>query len=348
MLRCIDLAKSGKGFVAPNPMVGSVIVYNDKIIGEGWHRKYGTAHAEVNAINSVVDKSLLKESTMYVNLEPCSHFGKTPPCADLIIETQIPHVVIANIDTSPNVSGNGIAKLRNAGIDVITGVMEKEAAELNCRFFTYHEKQRPYIILQWAQTADGFIDKFRLTSEQRPEIISNRLSRTISHKGRTEEAAIFVGTGTVLADNPMLTARFWYGCNPVRLVIDRQGKIPTDFEIFNGDVQTFIFTEHKNKDSGNNFAHIFIDNWNDILEQVLNCLFCQKIQSVIIEGGAKLLQSFIDVGLWDETRIFINNRFLFDGVKAPRLFNAQQISTEQLYDDNLMVFKNCSFSKMNP
>ena len=247
MRRALELAENGRGQVSPNPLVGCVIEHHGKIIGEGWHQKYGEAHAEVNAVNSVKDKSLLKEACVYVSLEPCAHFGKTPPCADLLVENQVKKVVICNTDPNPLVAGKGIVKLREAGIEVETGILEKEGLELNKRFFHYLEKKRPYIILKWAETADGFIARKNFDSKW----ISNTLSRKLVHKWRTEEDAILVGTNTALYDNPQLNARDWTGNNPVRIVIDRHLKLPADLHLFDEQIPTICYNLIKNRNSGN-------------------------------------------------------------------------------------------------
>ena len=281
MHRCIEIAQLGIGLVDPNPLVGCVIVYDNKIIGEGYHFKFGEAHAEVNAINTVLDKALLKESVLYVNLEPCVHYGKTPPCVDLIIEHQIPKVVIGCIDTFSKVSGKGIEKLKQAGCNVTVGILEKEARFLNKRFFTFHEKKRPYVILKWAQTLDGFIDGLRTDADPlRPNWISTQASQILVHKCRTEESAILVGTKTALNDNPMLTARLMDGKNPVRIIIDRTLRIPRHYHLFDQSVFTIVFTE-KNKLSENNIEYVEIDFSAYLVQQILNELFKRNIQQIL-------------------------------------------------------------------
>ena len=322
MNRCLQLAQKGEGFTCPNPMVGAVIVHNDRIIGEGYHRHYGGPHAEVNAIQSVKDESLLNESTMYVSLEPCSHYGKTPPCADLIIEKKIPHVVIATPDPNPLVSGNGILKMKQAGIEVTVGVMEKEAKEQNRVFFTNQLFNRPYIILKWAQSKDGFIDHQRASLlENAPAKISNELTHTIVHKFRTRVQGIMVGTNTVIMDNPRLTARHWFGNNPIRIVIDRKGKLPTSSFIFDEESPTIVFTENDDYPmKKENVKPVCINFTNDVNEQIIRALYSENICSVLIEGGAQLLNSFINSNLWDEAFVEISEKTLGNGVPSPRIY----------------------------
>lgn len=337
MTRCIELAKNGLGTAYPNPLVGSVIVFEDTIIGEGWHRKAGEPHAEVNAINSVQDKSLLSKATIYVSLEPCSHFGKTPPCADLIIKHKIPNVVIGTIDPFAKVAGNGIKKLMEAGTNVKIGVLEDECNELNKRFFTYHQKKRPYIILKWAETKDGFIAPLT-RNEQKPVWITNPYSRQMVHKWRSEEQAILVGTQTVLEDNPKLNVRDWTGKNPVRIILDRTGKINQDFHVKDTSAKTIILTENRNF---KNSEHIFFENCNfddSFPYQITDILFSYEIQSVIIEGGRKTLQTFIDANLWDEARIFKGNVYFKEGVPAPNL-NGELLRHATILDDELSILK---------
>lgn len=316
MKRCLQLAKNGLGTTYPNPLVGSVIVHNGKIIGEGWHKKAGEPHAEVNAINSVKNKELLSESTIYVNLEPCSHFGKTPPCANLIIKHKIPKVVIGCMDSFSEVAGKGIEKLTHAGCKVTLNVLEKECLEINKRFFTFHNKKRPYIILKWAETADGFIAP--LVNDSKSSIaISNPYSRQLVHKYRTEEQAILVGTNTVLNDNPNLDARDWFGKNPTRVILDRTHKIPVDYNIKNKKTPTIIFSEEENCLNSENCIYEFSIFDTHLIENILNNLFKKNIQSVIIEGGTYTLQQFIDTNLWDEARIFISEDYGVEGIKKP-------------------------------
>ena len=335
MQRCIDLARLGSGNTAPNPMVGSIIVYNDKIIGEGYHKKCGEPHAEVNAINSVKDKSFLKHSTLYVNLEPCAHYGKTPPCANLIAGLSIPNVIISSIDTAAHVSGKGIQILKEAECNVITGVLEKGSRELNKRFFTFHEKQRPYIILKWAQTKDGFIDVKRDEDNTvEPTWITNDYAKTLVHKWRSEEQSILIGTNTALVDNPSLTTRNWKGKNPVRIIFDRKLKLPQSLNIFNTEAETLIIADktaktQKIKTLNSNIGIKFVNYDNDFYTQFFQILIKKDIQSVIIEGGAKVLNSFIENDLWDESRIFYGEKEFKNGIKAP------SIKADILFNDYL-------------
>ena len=325
MRRCLELAKNGLGTTYPNPMVGSVIVFDDKIIGEGWHRKTGEPHAEVNAVNSVKDKSLLKKSTIYVSLEPCSHYGKTPPCCDLIIENEIPNVVIGTVDPNIKVAGNGIKKLIEAGKNVKVGVLEIECAELNKRFFTFHEKKRPYIILKWAETQDGFIApeeilrKSQNDNEQKPVWITNEFSRQLVHKWRSEEQAILVGTQTVIDDNPKLDVRDWTGESPIRIVLDQNNRIPKDNYIFNNEVKTIILCQSIIAIKKENCIFEIVDFEQNLVQQILIVLYKHQIQSIIIEGGRQTLQTFIDENLWDEARIFIGKSNFGNGTKAPTI-----------------------------
>ncbi|MBS1557356.1 MAG: bifunctional diaminohydroxyphosphoribosylaminopyrimidine deaminase/5-amino-6-(5-phosphoribosylamino)uracil reductase RibD [Bacteroidetes bacterium] len=313
MQRALELAKLGIGYVSPNPRVGCVVVYDNKIIGEGWHKKWGEAHAEVNALAAVKDKALLKESTVYVTLEPCSHTGKTPPCADLLIQHQVKKVVIANVDSNPLVAGNGIKKLAEAGIEITSGVMEKEGRELNKRFFTFLEKQRPYIILKWAQTADGFIAQKNFESKW----ISHDLSRILVHRWRAEEDAVLVGTKTASHDNPGLTVRHWSGRNPVRIVIDRFLRLSPRLQLFDQKNKTICYNVLKHEEL-KNLSFIRLDE-TDFIHHLVKDLVRQKIQSVLVEGGAQTLQGFIDGGFWDEARIVTSSRVFGEGIAAPSL-----------------------------
>ncbi|MBQ3190793.1 MAG: bifunctional diaminohydroxyphosphoribosylaminopyrimidine deaminase/5-amino-6-(5-phosphoribosylamino)uracil reductase RibD, partial [Bacteroides sp] len=300
---------------APNPMVGAVIVHNDTIIGEGYHIRCGEAHAEVNAVRSVKDKSLLKESTIYVSLEPCSHHGKTPPCADLIINKGIPRVVVGCQDPFSLVAGRGIAKLREAGIEVKVGVLEEECRQLIRRFVTFNTLRRPFITLKWAESADGFIDLHR--TEGHPYIFSSPLSSMLVHKRRAEHSAILVGRRTALLDNPSLTTRNWFGKNPVRMVIDKDLALPKHLALFDGSVRTLVFTQREDTSNRPNVEHIRLDFKIDILPQIMEVLYKEKLQSLMVEGGSILLQSFIDAGCWDEAYIEQSDAHLKDGVKAP-------------------------------
>jgi diaminohydroxyphosphoribosylaminopyrimidine deaminase/5-amino-6-(5-phosphoribosylamino)uracil reductase len=338
MQRCIELAENGLGTTYPNPLVGSVIVYKDTIIGEGWHRKAGEPHAEVNAVNSVKDTSLLPDSTIYVNLEPCSHFGKTPPCSDMIIRHKIGKVVIGTVDPNAIVSGRGIEKLKAAGIDVTVGILEKECLELNKRFFTFHKKKRPYIILKWAESADGFIAP-KTRDGQKPVWISNAYSRQLVHKWRSEEQGILVGTQTVIDDNPKLDVRDWSGNSPIRIVIDRNGRISEDSHIFDNQQRTIVISGNFFQSQKENVIFEVVDFSKSLLPQVMEVLYRHEILSVIVEGGRQTLQSFIDEDLWDEARIFIGEAKLGDGTKAPEIDKriAQKYSVA---NNELLIFRN--------
>ena len=331
--RCITIAKSALGTARPNPMVGSVIVYNKTIIGEGYTSPYGKSHAEVNAIASVKNKALLKKATLYVTLEPCSHYGKTPPCSDLIINKKIPHVVIGTVDPHSKVAGKGIEKLKKAGITVTVGVLEKECKQHHKRFFTFHNKHRPYIILKWAETLDGFIAPVT-KKEKKPVWITNYLSRQLVHKWRSEEQAILIGTTTALHDNPSLTVRNWTGTNPTRIVIDRNNKLPKSLSVFNTEAETIIINESLENDFKIDF---FLAN--TIAQQICNVLYKKNINSVIIEGGAKTLQTFIDEKLWDEARVFKGKTHFNEGVKAPKL-GGKIVSREKILEDTLNTYVN--------
>jgi len=317
MRRCLQLAAMGRGHVSPNPMVGAVVVWNRRIIGEGYHRCCGQAHAEVNAIASVKCPERLKESTIYVSLEPCSHYGKTPPCSRLIIEKQIPRVVVGCMDPFPSVSGRGIAALRDAGIEVVTGVLEAECRALNRSFMAAQLLQRPYIVLKWAQSRDGFIDYERSEAEP-PAMISSRESLTWVHRLRAEADAILVGTETVLKDNPSLTARYWYGKNPLRVTIDRHGRIPQSAALLDGSAPTLVFDRGGRHDVlRNQVEYVALPDGSDELGFILAELHRRKIRRLIVEGGAALLQSFIDAGYWDEARVETGESDFCSGVSAP-------------------------------
>jgi diaminohydroxyphosphoribosylaminopyrimidine deaminase/5-amino-6-(5-phosphoribosylamino)uracil reductase len=335
--RCIQLAKNGLGTTYPNPMVGSVVVYNGMIIGEGWHLKSGGPHAEVNAINSVKDKSLLPKATIYVSLEPCSHFGKTPPCCDLIIKHRIPNVVVGTIDPNSKVAGTGIKRLQENGINVTVGVLEKECIQLNKRFFTFHNKKRPYIILKWAESPDGFIAP--LTKDKKePVWISNEFSRQLVHKWRSEEQAILVGTNTVLEDNPKLDARDWFGKSPIRIVLDKTGKISQKYHIKDNTIKTLILTEQENLTSTENCIYESAIFDSKLTKSITHILYKYGIQSILIEGGRQTLQTFIDDSLWDEARVFIGVNYLKNGIIAPVLNEISEIKTAK--KDQLKLFFN--------
>lgn len=329
MARCIQLARNGLCNAAPNPMVGAVIVHNDTIIGEGYHARCGEAHAEVNAVRSVKDEQLLKESTIYVSLEPCSHYGKTPPCADLIIEKGIPKVVVGCMDPFSLVAGRGINKLRAAGIDVTVGVLEKECQQLIQRFVTFNTLRRPFITLKWAQSADGFIDLER--TEGHPVIFSSPLTTLLVHKRRAEHAAILVGRKTALLDNPSLTTRSWYGKTPVRLVIDKDLTLPSTLSLLDGSTRTLVFTQKQQAAPNPLTEYIPLDFSKDILPQMMEVLYQRKLQSLMVEGGSTLLQSFINSGCWDEAYIECSDIKLHTGVKAPNLPEKQDYLTENRF-----------------
>jgi diaminohydroxyphosphoribosylaminopyrimidine deaminase / 5-amino-6-(5-phosphoribosylamino)uracil reductase len=333
MQRCLYLAAKGIGHVAPNPIVGCVIVYEDRIIGEGYHQQYGGPHAEVNAINSVVDESLLRHSTLYVNLEPCSHYGKTPPCANLIIAKKIPRVVIGSYDPNPLVAGKGIQLLRENGVEVITEVLKDESDFLNRRFFTFHTKKRPYIILKWAQSADGFI----APDGNKPYWLTNDVSKKLVHQWRSEEPGIMVGYNTVMIDDPELTVRLVKGKNPVRITLDRDMTLmPRERKILDMKTQTYVFNA-KDTLATSYIAWFKIDFDGDVIAQVLTKLHESNIQSVIVEGGAKLLNSFILSNRWDEARIFYTPSQLGNGLKAP-ILTGKLLEERYLEDDLLRIF----------
>ena len=336
------MAKNGLGTTYPNPMVGSVIVLNDVIIGEGWHKKAGEPHAEVNAINLVSDQSLLKHATIYVSLEPCSHFGKTPPCANLIVEKGIKNVVIGIVDSNSKVSGRGVQHLKDDGCNVIVGVLEQECYNLNKRFFTFHTEKRPFIILKWAETKDGFIDKLRdKSSENSPNWISNQYSQQFVHKMRAEEQAILVGTNTAINDNPSLNVRSWSGENPIRVVLDKSSKIPKEYNLLNDGLKTIVFSERKHvMDSYGNVIFERIDFSKNVPKQICDVLYKYEIQSVIIEGGKKTLQSFMDVDLWDEAFVFVGDVEFKKGLKAP-ILNKTPNEIIKISNDVLKVY--CNF-----
>lgn len=337
MHRCLQLATLATGHVAPNPLVGSVLVHNDRIIGEGYHQRYGEPHAEVNCVQSVKeeDKHLIPQSTMYVSLEPCAHFGKTPPCADLIIRNAIPRVVIGCRDPFKEVDGKGIEKLQAAGVEVITGVLEQEAIDLNKRFFTFHTQHRPYVILKWAQTVDGFIaneDYSRL-------LISHELTNRLVHQWRSEEASILIGTNTALFDDPQLSARHWLGPNPIRLVVDMDLRLPTSLQVFNGQQRTIVFNARMYEEQ-EKLLYYQVTKDVELVQQLMNGLYQLKILSVLVEGGAQLLQSFIDAGYWDEIRVITNEQLTAGGgIKAPVMGPARLTVTSQLATDTIRTFR---------
>lgn len=341
MSRCIELAKNGLGTTYPNPLVGSILVHQDRIIGEGWHYKAGQPHAEVNAIASVhaSESDNLSQATIYVSLEPCSHFGKTPPCADLIIEKGIKKVVVGSTDPNPKVAGRGIKKLMEAGCEVIVGVLETECDALNKRFFTFQNKKRPYIFLKWAQTSNGFIAP-STKEKKEPVWITNEYSRQLVHKMRAEEQAILVGTNTVLEDNPSLTTRDWKGTSPVRVIIDRELKIGETVSVYDQSTPTIFITEEK-RENLKNLSFETVDFSEALPFQICDILYRYDIQSLIVEGGKKTLQQFIDTNFWDEAVIFTGKITFTNGVKAPAI-EGTLVSEENIQTDTLQYFKNTS------
>lgn len=335
MQRCIDIAKRGIRAVAPNPMVGCVLVVEDKIIGEGYHERYGEAHAEVNAINNVSNQNLLKNATLYVSLEPCSHTGKTPPCCDLLIQKGIKKVIVGTKDPNPLVGGKGIEKLKNSGIEVSEGILKDQCLELNKRFFTFHEKQRPYVILKWAQTLDGFLDQIRKDGEQKINWISEPETKTLVHKWRSEEQSILVGRNTITNDNPSLTVRDYGGMNPIRLVIDSQLQISGNLNIFSKDAPTIVFNRVKDKKENNvEWIKIKETSTNSILKE----LYRRGIQSVFVEGGSRTLQYFIIDNLWDEARVIVGQKYFKEGYKAP-IINKVPVKSMPFGKDMIHYYK---------
>lgn len=349
MLRCFQLARMGQGHVSPNPMVGCVVTApNGIIVSEGYHQQYGGNHAERNALTAHGNGNTdFSGCTLYVNLEPCSHFGKTPPCADLIIEKGIKKVVVSTLDPNPLVAGNGIRKLRNAGIEVVTGVLEKEGRFLNRRFFTFMEKKRPYIILKWAQTQDGFMDIDRNAQPLDTYWITNDILKTFSHKWRTCEDAIMVGTNTVANDNPQLTARMWHGHNPLRVTIDRTGRLPHSLHLFDGSVPTVVFTENTHLRSRENITFVNV-GFEKMLPSVLDFLYRKGIQSLIVEGGKQLIYIFLEQNLWDEARQLQGSVLFGKGLKAPGI-PANPDKTETFGDNAVNYYYNpCSRTHTKP
>lgn len=382
MLRCLELAANGLRAAMPNPSVGAVLVHNDRIIGEGFTSPFGGPHGEVNCINSVQesDRHLIPDSTLYVSLEPCSHYGKTPPCCDLIIAQQIQNVVVGTVDPNEKVAGNGIRKLQEAGKNVTVGILEKECREFNRRFFTFHEKKRPYIILKWAESADGFLSPLNrlpdgstvgfldnsidglldaeqnqtikasdnlkieqsndpITAEKKPVWITNLYSRQLVHKWRSEEMAILAGTQTIIDDNPQLDVRSWTGSNPVRIILDRHNRIDDSYSVKNGKIKTIVLTEKSNLSNLDNLSYERIVFDGNLAHSISDVLYRHNLQSVIVEGGNRTLQTFIDAGLWDEARAFRGKVVFTEGTPAPQLY-AEQASKEQLLDDELIIYRN--------
>ncbi len=337
MFRCLELARLGAGQVAPNPMVGAVLVYDDRIIGEGYHEKYGEAHAEVNCIRSVADtnRELIPLATLYVSLEPCAHYGKTPPCSDLIIREGIKRVVIGCRDPFQEVAGKGIAKLEMAGVRLFVGMLEKESKELNRRFFTWVKEKRPYVIIKWARSANG---KMAGNSEERT-LISNEYTNRLVHRWRSEEAAIMVGTRTALLDNPSLTNRLWMGHQPVRIVLDKTLRLPPHLNIFDQKEITLVFNEVKEGQDGN-IHYCKLTNEKSLVRQILLSCYEKGLQSILVEGGAQLLQSFINEGFWDEARVITNESlFMAEGVAAPLLPASVQTSVQKLASDTIQYIR---------
>lgn len=341
--RCIELAKNGQGTTYPNPLVGSVIVYESKIIGEGWHYQSGRPHAEVNAVNSVKNKKLLRNATIYVSLEPCSHFGKTPPCSDLIIKENIKNVVIGTVDPYAKVAGKGIKKLIEAGCNVTVGVLEEQCRQLNRRFFTFHEKKRPFIILKWAESIDGYISPLNPgtgTNKPEPYWISNKFSRQLVHKWRSQEQAILVGTNTALMDDPSLTTRDWHGTSPLRILIDRTLRVSSGFNLLNQRTPTLVFTQvNVSSEKKENLTYRKISFDEKIIYKILDELYAMGVQSVIVEGGLQTLQSFIKEGIWDEARIFRNTSEFKNGTRAPVISGKLSVK-KNILTDELTVWTN--------
>ena len=349
MQRCLQLARCGAGSTSPNPMVGAVIVCDDRIIGEGYHIRAGEPHAEVNAVNSVAecDRHLLERSTMYVSLEPCSHYGKTPPCCDLIIARRIARVVIATTDFNAQVNGGGIARMRETGVEVVVGLLEDESRRLNGAFFTCHQQRRPFVTLKWAQTADGFID--RLRDGGQALAISNGVSRVAVHKLRSMHDAILVGTRTALLDNPSLDVRHWAGRAPLRLVIDRDNTLPATLRLFDGSRPTVLFTARRDDGRlGKNIEQVVLDFSRGIIPQILDFLHSRKLNSLLVEGGAVLLRSFIDSGLWDVARVEVNpSLFVGEGVEAPAFPASHPACEEQCGGNRVLVFERSNLKTEN-
>lgn len=345
MHRCLELARLAGSYVAPNPMVGSVLVYNGRIIGEGYHRQYGQAHAEVNCIDSVSqeEKELISQSTLYVSLEPCAHLGKTPPCADLIIEKRIPKVVTGCRDPFLQVNGKGIEKLNAAGIEVITGVLENECRELNKRFFLFHERHRPYVVLKWAQTSDR-----KIGVKGRRLHISNEYTNRLVHKWRSEEMAIAVGTNTAFDDDPQLNTRHWPGRDPVRVVVDMNLRLPESLSVFDQTVPTIVFNKHQHSlpfekissSELNGVQYYQVTEDVSLVHQMLNGLYRLGIQSMLVEGGTQLLQSFINEDLWDEARVITNEQLsVGEGMPAPELQNFHLKATQNIFSDTISMYR---------
>lgn len=334
MRRCLELASLGSGYVAPNPLVGCVIVWNNLVIGEGYHKRFGGYHAEVNAFDEVEQKNLLIESTVYVSLEPCSHYGKTPPCVDLLIANNVKRVVVGCRDSNPVVSGKGIDRLKRAGIEVIEGILEEECRQLNKRFFTFHERRRPYIVLKWAQTLDGYIDRARDEDKIGINWVSSELTKTLVHKWRSEEQSILVGRNTIINDNPSLTVREYDGPNPIRIVIDSQLQISQDLNIYSNEAPTIVFNRIRNEKKENvELIKIAETSTTNILDE----LYKRGISSVFVEGGSRTLQYFIIDNVWDEARVIVGNTKFGDGVKAP-IINKIPSDSYKFGEDRVYIY----------
>ena len=334
MQRCLQLAALGQQYVAPNPMVGAVVVSNGKIIGEGYHKKHGEAHAEVNAINAVKDKSLLKGATIYVSLEPCAHFGKTPPCTGLIVENQISEVIVACLDPNPLVAGKGVEQLKQAGIKVLVGVLKEQAEELNKRFIHYHSFKKPYVVLKWAQTADNYSG--RIPGADLSPKITNWYADILVHQLRSNESAILIGFNTAKYDNPLLSTRKWFGKNPLRIIIDLEGQLAPHLNIFTDKNQTVVFTLYPRQPSAS-VSFVQINNKHNLLDEILNYLYEQKINSLLVEGGPQTLQLFIDQKVWNEAHIFTSSNIWKQGVKAPQLNYGNVVQSIALLDNNYKI-----------
>jgi diaminohydroxyphosphoribosylaminopyrimidine deaminase/5-amino-6-(5-phosphoribosylamino)uracil reductase len=336
MQRCLQLAAIGKQWVAPNPMVGAVVVNNGKIIGEGYHKAYGEPHAEVNAIKEVKDKKNLIGATIYVSLEPCAHYGKTPPCTNLIIESGITKVVVACLDPNPLVAGKGIEQLKNAGIEVITGVLNEQAIELNKEFIHFHTHKKPYVILKWAQTADGYCG--RQTDSNLSNKITNWFADLHVHQIRSQTSAVLIGYNTAILDNPLLSNRYWFGKNPTRIVIDTQGQLPDTLKLFNDNINTLVYTLYP-KANTTFVSFIQLKSSENMVPEIMEDLYQRNIQSILIEGGPKTLQKFIDYSIWNECHIFTSSNNWGAGIAAPLLVDAQEVANMQLLTDNYKIFK---------
>ncbi|MEM7548825.1 MAG: bifunctional diaminohydroxyphosphoribosylaminopyrimidine deaminase/5-amino-6-(5-phosphoribosylamino)uracil reductase RibD [Bacteroidota bacterium] len=332
MSRAIELARLGSGKVSPNPMVGCVIVSNDEVIGEGWHRAYGGPHAEVNAVDDVKDLDQLKDSALYVTLEPCNHYGKTPPCTDLILKNEMSKVIVGSLDPNPLVAGTGIEKLRSAGVEVETNVLKDQCSELNKRFFCFHRKKRPYVILKWAETQDGFVARNDFDSKW----ISSELSRQLVHKWRTEEDAILVGYKTAFYDNPSLTSRDYFGKNPLRLLIDFNHDLPNTYNLFDGKVKTVVYSVQEKTSESSKVENSLIRSAH-IVDDILHDLFKKNILSLIVEGGSKTLSQFIESGNWDEIRLFRSGKTFEDGIQSP-IFEADLQEKYEMDGDELFIY----------